>query len=111
LQALPVTKWRETTLKRRHVVVKVVVLLSRRDGMSREAFERYWRETHLPLVLRVPGRRRFVINWFQADPSGSGPAYDAIAGSWFDDEQAMSTAMTSPEARASNRQDLWMKIF
>jgi hypothetical protein len=34
-------------------VVKVVVLLRRRSDMSREDFERYLRETHIPLLVRL----------------------------------------------------------
>jgi hypothetical protein len=33
----------------RHRVIKVIVLLPRRDGMSEEEFARYTREQHLPL--------------------------------------------------------------
>jgi uncharacterized protein (TIGR02118 family) len=81
-------------------VVKAIVLLPRRSDLSREDFERYMRETHLPLVVRVPGLRRLVLNWVLPDPDGSAPAYDAIAEDWFDDAQAMGAAFASPEGKA-----------
>ena len=50
-------------------MIKVVVLLPRRNDVSREDFQRYLRETHLPLVARIPGMRRLVINWVLPDPT------------------------------------------
>ena len=32
-------------------MIKVIVLLSRRNDMSREDFQQYLRETHLPLAV------------------------------------------------------------
>jgi uncharacterized protein (TIGR02118 family) len=81
-------------------VIKVVVLLPRRSDISREDFERYMQETHLPLVTKMPGMRRLVVNWVLPDPNGSEPAYDAVAEDWFDDAQAMSAALASPEGKA-----------
>jgi uncharacterized protein (TIGR02118 family) len=81
-------------------VVKVIVLLPRRSDMSREDFERYMRETHLPLVVRMPGLRRLVVNWVLPDPNGPVPAYEAVAEDWFDDAQAMGAALASPEGKA-----------
>jgi uncharacterized protein (TIGR02118 family) len=86
--------------RRRHIVVKVIVLLPRRSDMSREDFERYMRETHLPLVLRMPGLRRLVVNWVHPDPNGPVPAYEAVAEDWFDDAGAMGAALASPEGKA-----------
>jgi uncharacterized protein (TIGR02118 family) len=85
---------------RRHKVVKVIVLLPRRADMSPEAFGQHLRETHLPLVTRLPGLRRLVVNWVLPDPNGSPPAYDAVAEDWFDDAAAMGAALASPEGQA-----------
>ena len=81
-------------------MVKVVVLLTRREGMSREAFERYWRERHLPLVAKLPGLRRLVAHRVLPDPNGSAPAYDGVAEDWFDDLQAHDAALASPQGQA-----------
>jgi len=81
-------------------VVKVVVLLPRRADMSPEAFGQHLRETHLPLVTRLPGLRRLVVNWVLPDPNASPPAYDAVAEDWFDDAAAMGAAFASPEGQA-----------
>jgi uncharacterized protein (TIGR02118 family) len=81
-------------------VVKIVVLLPRRDGMSREEFERYWRERHLPLVAKLPGLRRLVANRVLPDPRGPAPAYDGVAEDWFDDLQAHDAALASSAGQA-----------
>jgi uncharacterized protein (TIGR02118 family) len=81
-------------------MVKVIVLLSRRSDMTRDDFDRYMRETHMPLVARIPGMRRLVVNWVLPDPNGRVPAYDAVAEDWFDDAQAMGAAFASPEGKA-----------
>ena len=81
-------------------MIKVIVLLRRRDGISREEFARYYREQHRPLVAKLPGLRRLVVNHVLPDPSGREPAYDAVAEDWFDDLQAMGAAFASPEGQA-----------
>jgi uncharacterized protein (TIGR02118 family) len=81
-------------------VIKVVVLLTRRDGMSQEEFERHTREHHLPLVTKLPGLRRLVVSRVLPDPNGPPPAYDAVAEDWFDDPAAMGAAFASPEGQA-----------
>lgn len=81
-------------------MVKVVVLLPRRKEMDRQDFERYIRQTHLPLVVKMPGLRRLVVNWVLPDPSGAQPEYDAVAEDWFDDAEAMGAAFASLEGKA-----------
>ncbi|MGH2616415.1 MAG: EthD family reductase [Thermomicrobiales bacterium] len=81
-------------------MIKVVVLLPRREGMSEQEFERYQRERHLPLVTKLPGLRRLVVGRVLPNPNGPPPAYDAVAEDWFDDLAAMGAAFASPEGQA-----------
>jgi uncharacterized protein (TIGR02118 family) len=81
-------------------MVKVIVLLPRRADMSPEAFKQHMRETSLPLVTKLPGLRRLVLNWVLPDPNEPPPAYDAVAEDWYDDAAAMGAALASPEAQA-----------
>ena len=81
-------------------MVKVVVLLTRQEGMSREEFTRYWRERHLPLVAKLPGMRRLIANYVLPDPNGPLPPCDGVAEDWFDDLTAMGAAFESPEGQA-----------
>jgi uncharacterized protein (TIGR02118 family) len=81
-------------------MVKVIVLLPRRADMSPEAFKQHMRETHLPLVTKLPGLRRLVLNWVLPDPNEPPPAYDAVSEDWFDDAAAMGAALATPEGQA-----------
>ena len=64
--------------------------------MPLEAFREHWRERHAPLIVRLPGIRRYVQNV----PLRSEAPYDALAESSFDDTQAMKTLARSPEYAA-----------
>jgi uncharacterized protein (TIGR02118 family) len=81
-------------------MVKVIVLMPRRGDMSREDFQQYLRQTHLPLAAKAPGLRRLVVNWVPTDPKGAPPGYDAVVEDWFDDGVSMDAALASPELQA-----------
>jgi hypothetical protein len=50
-------------------MVKLILLLHRRQGMSRDDFRHYWRERHAPLLVQLPRLTRLVSNYPQPDPS------------------------------------------
>jgi uncharacterized protein (TIGR02118 family) len=81
-------------------MVKVIVLLPRRADLSPEAFKQHMHETHLPLVAKLPGLRRLVLNWVLPDPNQPPPAYDAVSEDWFEDAAALGAALASPEGQA-----------
>ncbi len=81
-------------------MVKVILLLNRREGMSVDEFRRYAREQHAPLLLQLPGLTRLVVNYAQPDPTGTPPPYDAIAEDWFESVEAMGAAFQSPAGQA-----------
>jgi uncharacterized protein (TIGR02118 family) len=89
-------------------VVKLVVLLYRRPDLSVEAFRRHLRETHLPLVARMPGLRRLVVNLplpgepgvpVPGDPAAA-QGCDGVGEDWFDSVEALRAALASPEGQA-----------
>jgi uncharacterized protein (TIGR02118 family) len=70
-------------------VIKRVGFGWRRDGMSRDAFEDHYVQVHGPLASRIPGLRRYVLN-FPDHVLGASPGdWDAFAELWFDDQGAM----------------------
>ena len=81
-------------------MIKVVVLVARQDGLSPEEFARHYREQHLPLLTKLPGLRRLVVNHVLPDPNGPPPPYDAVAEDWFDDLAAMGAAFETPAGQA-----------
>jgi uncharacterized protein (TIGR02118 family) len=81
-------------------MLKVMLLLHKREDLSQEAFQRHWRETHQPLIARLPGYRRSVVNYALPAPDGSAPAYDGIGETWFASAEAFQAALASPEGQA-----------
>ena len=81
-------------------MLKVILLLHRREGMSVGDFRDHWREVHAPLLLQLPGLRRLVFNYGQSDQAGAPPAYDGISEDWFESGEAMALAFASPQGEA-----------
>ena len=78
----------------------VSFVLYERAGMPREEALRYWRETHGPIVKKVPGLRRYVQQHAVAAPEGQ-PPFLGLAWISFDDQDAFGTAAAGPEFAAA----------
>ena len=52
-------------------------LITRKDGLSRQAFSDHWRNIHAPLASTIPGIRRYVQNHTPPIVSKN-PPYDGI---------------------------------
>src|SRR5262249_12383599 len=99
----------------RRAMLKIVLCLTRKPGMSREEFSRYWRETHAPLVRKLApalGMRRNVHNHaletsldagIRAGRGAEMADYDGVAESWFDSLEALLTATATDEGRRAAR--------
>jgi uncharacterized protein (TIGR02118 family) len=93
-------------------MVKLVFCIRRLPTLSREEFQRYWRETHGPLVRRnaeVLRIRRYVqthtldhpMNEVLAQSRGGPKAFDGIAELWWDSVDDLAAATTTPDGRAA----------
>ena len=92
-------------------MVKLVFCLRRRAELSREEFQRYWRETHAPLVREraaAIGVRRYVqVHTLPAGASAALAAsrgldeeeYDGVAELWWDSLEALAAAASTPDGR------------
>jgi uncharacterized protein (TIGR02118 family) len=81
-------------------MVKVIALLKRKPGMTREQFEHRWLNEHIKLSSRMPGLRGYRINIaIDHQPEGDGvePIYDGTAELWWDSIEAMESAFSSEE--------------
>jgi uncharacterized protein (TIGR02118 family) len=69
-------------------MIKMLITLKRREGMSQEQFKTYQREVHSPLLFAIPEAnryiRRFVVSYPVPAPSFPEPSYDAVIEAWFD---------------------------
>ena len=82
-------------------MVKIVIFFKRKPGMTVEAFQRHWGDSHARLVEKLPGLRRYVQNHALTETYAKGePAFDAVAESSFDDTQAMKALLSTDEYAA-----------
>ena len=63
------------------------------------AFDRHYREVHLPLARRLPGLRRYTLSERPADVRGGEPCHLVAELDW-DTMRELRAAFASPEGRA-----------
>ena len=86
-------------------MIKIVGLLTRREGITHEEFVRHWFDIHGPLAHAVPGTRRYVQSHItgtrtRPDIPETGVEIDGIAELWYDDLESFQRAAATPEMKA-----------
>jgi uncharacterized protein (TIGR02118 family) len=96
-------------------MIKLVFALRRREGMTRDEFQRYWREQHAPLVKRHADAlqiRRYVqvhtcdtgLDEAVAGARGSEPRfYDGVAELWWDGFEELLEAFSSEAGQVAGQ--------
>lgn len=74
---------------------KLIALYSTPDDP--QAFDRHYADVHLPLVQKIPGLLRTMVNRGIDAPWGKPPAYYQIVEMHFDNRGSFERAMASPE--------------
>jgi uncharacterized protein (TIGR02118 family) len=83
--------------------VKAIVLVKRREGLPLAEFRARSLGEHAELVRKVPGLRRYLQCHTRDGAYGIGEAVlDAAYMLWFDDVDALSTALETPEFKQVN---------
>jgi len=92
-------------------MMKLVYCLRRLPELSREEFQRYWRETHGPLVREratALGIKRYVqvhtlespLNEaLRASRGSEDEIYDGVAELWWESAEALTAGTSTPEGR------------
>ena len=91
-------------------MIKFVMCLHRHPDLSREEFQRYWRDEHAPLFNSFASThhaKRYVqdhtidssMNEMLRESRGMQPEFDGVAQVWFESEQAFIDAMSSEEGQ------------
>jgi uncharacterized protein (TIGR02118 family) len=75
--------------------IKVTVLYG--HPKSPEDFEKYYFETHMPLVLAAKGSKRTETSKCPPAPDGSPTPYYRIFEIWFNDQSDMTAITATPE--------------
>ena len=91
-------------------MIKFVMCITRHPDMTREAFQDYWMNKHGPYFMENAGTMRakkYVqshtidtsLNEALMNSRGMLPAYDGVAEVWFESEEELVEAMSSPEGQ------------
>ncbi len=86
------------------LLVKLIALLKRKPGISKEEFARRWVHEHTKLSTQIPGVRGYRINIAtERQPAGTGaePIYDGTAEMWWDSTDAMEAAFATDIGKAA----------
>ena len=85
-------------------MIKSISLLTRKEGLSHEAFVKHWVEIHAPLAHDVPRLRRYVQSHIIAERTRPDIIthdieIDGIAELWYDTLDDLKFANASAEAK------------
>ena len=83
-------------------MLKFMVVIYKKRGLTDEAFRQHLREVHGPLAQSLPGLRKYVQNYPCVDPKRKSPGWDAVIELYFDDWASMETAWATPQGAASD---------
>lgn len=67
---------------------KAIILLVRKDGMSKGEFRHWMLVTHSPLAKSLPGVRKLTFNIVENEDVD----YDGVSELWFDSREAFDAA-------------------
>ncbi len=65
------------------------------------AFEKYYRDHHMPLLAKMKGIAKVEFTKMLGGPDGSSPEYYRMAELYFSDASQMQTTLGSPEGQAT----------
>jgi uncharacterized protein (TIGR02118 family) len=75
---------------------KAIILLTRREDMTHEAFASWWLDEHAPRAAALPGVRRICFNL--VEPAEGAP--DGVSELWFDSQADFDAAYASEIGKA-----------
>lgn len=91
-------------------MIKFVMCIRRHPGTTREQFQDYWLNKHGPFYMKnaeIMKAKKYVqshtidtpLNEGLRDSRGMLPEYDGVAEVWFESEEELMAAMSSPEGQ------------
>lgn len=79
-------------------MVKLIAIYAKPEDPA--AFEKHYREVHLPLAKKMPGLKKCELGWVRGSPGGEA-RYHLVAELYFEDRAALKAALNSPEGAAA----------
>jgi uncharacterized protein (TIGR02118 family) len=74
---------------------KAIVLLTRKEGVSRREFQEWWLQRHAPLARDLPGLRGLRFNLVESEDA----EFDGVSELWFDSREAFEAAYASEHGK------------
>jgi uncharacterized protein (TIGR02118 family) len=94
-------------------VIKHIMLVRRKPGISRDEFYRYWKDVHGPLIApHMPGLKKYVQNHF-VDMPGFEYEGDGLVENYYETLDDLKTALAfndTPEQKKLGLLEDWAKI-
>lgn len=81
-------------------MVKLIALYKKPSDV--EAFENHYKNTHTPLVKKMPGLQKVEVSRITSAIGGEAKFY-LLAEMYFESEDALNAAMASPEGKAAGK--------
>jgi uncharacterized protein (TIGR02118 family) len=87
-------------------MIKLLVFLKRKPGMSSEDFHKYWTTKHAEIVTGQAGFMKYLRRYVQSHniddalldfPGGGHTGFDGMVEVWFDDVKSMKAAFETPD--------------
>ena len=82
-------------------MLKFVVVLYKKPGLSESQFVQYLRDVHGPMAEKLPGLRKYIQNVVAADPNRKHPGWNAMVELYWEDWATMEAAWKTPEGIAA----------
>ena len=70
---------------------KAMILLTRKEGLSRSEFKNWWLNEHSKLASKLPGLKKVCFNLVKDEDS----SYDSVSELWFDSEEDFTSSYES----------------
>ena len=71
-------------------MLKEMLLIKRKEGLSKEEFIKHYEEVHAPLILKMcPSVKKYTRNYVQHAIAGGEPDFDCITEVWYEDEAGL----------------------
>jgi uncharacterized protein (TIGR02118 family) len=74
-----------------------------KEPSDREAFDKYYNETHLPLAGKIPGLVKTEVMRLYGTATGGAPPYYLIAKLYFNSKEEMDAGLGGAEGRATGK--------
>ena len=81
-------------------MIKTIVFVRKKPGMTFDDFTRYWIDTHGAITASLPGLRRLVINLVRPELQRSETPWDGLSCAWFESADAVRSVASTSEFRA-----------